>query len=737
MGKGLLVCMGVFAGLFLTQSKAQNCPRILNCPQSTPTFCDSSTNNTALWNAAPFTYSPIVGHANSPEAALNLNLRVLGCNSGGLTDISYILYLDLDNDGQQETVVMSNKPPPAGLVVANNSFNPGFLGGDTVQFDKRLLPDSLLYQFSSEVDYFGDTTTLWVRFSTPAAPYSYVPVILPEGRHRIEWRSVQDGQVRICDRNFKIKDCQAPVVNCKSGLQAHLNTTQTVQFTLAEALLSVSDNITPDSQLVLGIRRMGTGQGFPLNAMGDPQDTVMFRCGDSENVLVEVWAQDQTGNLGHCTAAVLVFDTAGFCPFLPFTAICARTFWNDEVVQDVTFNLHWETPALLPAVSPLSTFSSGCSELASTPPIDTFSLRASKTAAVLNGVTTFDLVLISKHILGLEPFNAAWKITAADVNRSKSVTTFDIVEIRKLILGITQQLPNQTPSWRFFADTCMAWGTPFFDNCSTEYKLPVLPISSYPPHLSFQGVKMGDVNGTASSIDTLQGMAEPRGASVRWNVPDVTVEAGEEVELAVRATEVGQWEGFQFSVQWNESLVSETSLVAGDKIPLRAEHWAVPTKGVLNVSWSEAEAQSVLPGDVLFRFKLKAKERSSVANMLQLSDRSPLKAELYDAAGAVHALEWGFVTPPPADSKQTLEVFAPQPNPTTGISILPIRLRSAETVTLELMHLSGQRVWQSTQFLSEGTHLLTIPAEAMPQSGVYAWRIWAGEVARSGRLVRG
>lgn len=736
MGKGLLVCMGILAGLFLTQIKAQNCPRILNCPQSTPTFCDTSTNDAALWNVAPFTYSPTVGHANAPEAALNLNLRVQGCNTGGLIDISYILYLDLDNDGQQETVIMSNNPPPAGLVMANNSFNPGFLGGDTVRFDQRLVPDSMLYQFSAEVDYFGDTTTLWVRFSTPAAPYSYVPVILPEGRHRIEWRANQDGEIRLCDRNFKVKDCQIPAVACKSGMQAYLNTSQSVVFTREDALLSVSDNITPDSQLILGIRRVGAGQGFPLNALGEPQDTVVLRCGDSGDAMVEVWAQDQTGNLSHCTAAVLVYDTAGFCPFLPFTALCARTFWNNEVVRDVTFNLHWTTPDMMPAVSPLTTFATGCSELASTPPTDTFSLRANKTAAVLNGVTTFDLVLISKHILALEPFDAAWKIAAADVNGSKSVTTFDIVEIRKLILGITQQLPNQTPSWRFFADTCMAWGTPFFDNCPTEYELPVLPISSYPPYLSFKGVKMGDVNGTAASIDTLQGTAQTRGASARWTVPDLILETGETMELAIRATEVGQWEGFQFSLEWDESRVSEISVLEGGLIPLKTEHWAIPGPGVLNVSWSEAEALAVLPGDVLFRLKLKAKVGDLASNCLKLSHKSPITAELYDAAGAVHALEWGFVTPPQADLEQTLEVFAPQPNPTLGASMLPIRLRSAETVTLELMHLSGQQTWQSIEYHLQGTHLLTIPADAMPQTGVYAWRIWAGDVVRSGKLIR-
>ncbi|MDV7395419.1 hypothetical protein RZS08_28795, partial [Arthrospira platensis SPKY1] len=53
-----------------------------------------------------------------------------------------------------------------------------------------------------------------------------------------------------------------------------------------------------------------------------------------------------------------------------------------------------------------------------------------------NGVTTYDLVLITRHILGIQMLNSPYKIIAADANRSNSVTTSDMVEIRKLILQL-------------------------------------------------------------------------------------------------------------------------------------------------------------------------------------------------------------------------------------------------------------------------------------------------------------
>ncbi len=41
----------------------------------------------------------------------------------------------------------------------------------------------------------------------------------------------------------------------------------------------------------------------------------------------------------------------------------------------------------------------------------------------LNGVSTFDLVLISKHILGVQTLNSPYKMIAADVNSSTTITT--------------------------------------------------------------------------------------------------------------------------------------------------------------------------------------------------------------------------------------------------------------------------------------------------------------------------
>ena len=62
-------------------------------------------------------------------------------------------------------------------------------------------------------------------------------------------------------------------------------------------------------------------------------------------------------------------------------------------------------------------------------------------------VTAYDLVLIQKHILGIEPFAEAYKKLASDANNDGKVTAFDLVVIKKVILALTTEFPN-TPSYK-------------------------------------------------------------------------------------------------------------------------------------------------------------------------------------------------------------------------------------------------------------------------------------------------
>ncbi len=57
-----------------------------------------------------------------------------------------------------------------------------------------------------------------------------------------------------------------------------------------------------------------------------------------------------------------------------------------------------------------------------------------------SGLTVYDLVLISRHILGLDTIADGYDMLAADANNSNTITTFDISLFRKLLLRLSSGL---------------------------------------------------------------------------------------------------------------------------------------------------------------------------------------------------------------------------------------------------------------------------------------------------------
>jgi hypothetical protein len=77
-----------------------------------------------------------------------------------------------------------------------------------------------------------------------------------------------------------------------------------------------------------------------------------------------------------------------------------------------------------------------------------YTLNITKENQYLEGVSTYDILLINRHILGIKPLTTKYGLVAADVNNSGSITTLDMVILRKLILQIDKKMPYN--NWHFF-----------------------------------------------------------------------------------------------------------------------------------------------------------------------------------------------------------------------------------------------------------------------------------------------
>jgi hypothetical protein len=131
------------------------------------------------------------------------------------------------------------------------------------------------------------------------------------------------------------------------------------------------------------------------------------------------------------------------------------------------------------------------------PAAGSYTVTAVKDTNDLNGISTYDMVLMSKHILGITALDSPWKIVAADTNKNNSLTTTDIVEDRKLILGLTTAFGANT-SWRFFP-AFVSFPDPLqpFQNGALPEVVTINNLQATYANANFVAVKVGDTNASA------------------------------------------------------------------------------------------------------------------------------------------------------------------------------------------------------------------------------------------------
>ena len=250
-----------------------------------------------------------------------------------------------------------------------------------------------------------------------------------------------------CTTTVTIADTKAPNIACILGLTVTLmNNGAGVSGSLnASALVaSSSDNCTPLPLLKYTINRPGDGTN------GVPTATVAyFDCYDANAAAeVQVWATDNQNNSASCTTVVMVQSHGGTCIGQTNEGMIAGGILteNGHEVENVMIMVSGETPN---NANMYYTQEDGGFMFQDLSFGRDYSVTAQYNEQLLNGVTSFDLILIGKHVLGTRLLDSPFKIIAADVDRSGHISTLDIIKLRKLILNIDQQLPNGNTSWRF------------------------------------------------------------------------------------------------------------------------------------------------------------------------------------------------------------------------------------------------------------------------------------------------
>jgi hypothetical protein len=339
----------------------------------------------------------------------------------------------------------------------------------------------------------------------------------------------------------------------------------------------------------------------------------------------------------------------------------------------------------------------------------------------LNGVSTFDLVLISKHLLGIEPLNSPYKIIAADANKSNSVTSIDIIELRRLILGIYDSLPNNT-SWRF-VDKYYVFPNPVNPFEATFSETSFFSDVPNQHNNDLIAVKVGDVNGNAITSGSANASEARTTHTLLLSTENRAIKAGETFTLHLTASERVQ--AYQFTLHFqNLSLLN---------VQPRSKDMDLGNFGIfeqaLTTSYNGEEAGKF---DLTFR----AQADGNISDFLYLSDGiTPSAAYLQDQRMDI-ALQFKNSNAPDAG----FEVFQNQPNPmetTTQIGVITAR---EMFVKLEIFDLTGHLLHTQFSQFEKGYHSFMINRTDLPENatGILFYKVEtdAGSLTRKMMVLR-
>ncbi|MEK7254308.1 MAG: HYR domain-containing protein, partial [Bacteroidota bacterium] len=254
----------------------------------------------------------------------------------------------------------------------------------------------------------------------------FVNHVLSAGTYPVRYTAADNcNNQKVCTTAVKVVEDVAPVAVCKSQIVVDV-------FQSGFTFVSAFDLNNGSYDNCPGNLKFSFSQ--------DVNDVFRYYdCCDAGLNMVQLWVTDVEGNQSSCITEIVIIGAPDFCSCDPVVA-GKITHPSGGGVEDVNVQVTGSNGFnSTPTTEPDGSYST------SIPTFGDYTVKPEKDADPLAGVTTFDLVLITKHILGTQILNSPYKLIAADANGSGAVTTADLVALRKMILFI-EPIPI---SWRF------------------------------------------------------------------------------------------------------------------------------------------------------------------------------------------------------------------------------------------------------------------------------------------------
>lgn len=338
---------------------------------------------------------------------------------------------------------------------------------------------------------------------------------------------------------------------------------------------------------------------------------------------------------------------------------------------------------------------------------------------VMNGVTTLDLIMIQRHILGLAEFDSPHQYIAADINNSESVNGSDLLALRKMILGINSEFPNNQ-SWRaidvehVFDDATDPWSSPIPEG----YDIMNLSTNMY---IDFLGIKIGDINGSASP--------NVQAAAVSSTRSSMTMILDHDRNGSTASfTESSELAGMQFAIATGGARIARISSTIFDENQIG---YFEVRDGIYNVSIANATPITVAAGLELFVIEYDCIDCNAIPVQVYSKD---LRPELY--------LEQSLQAVPLMIEVRSqvigdsFVVSQNTPNPWDAVTSIDVKVAKDTETQMTIVDMTGRVVYQQVYRLHGGNNTIQIDNTIVPGAGVYYYELSSGENRAQHKMIK-
>ena len=585
-------------------------------------------------------------------------------------------------------------------------------------FDDCVMAEDLRWQ--AEIDHKADgTIDDIIDVEVDSLGQAVLDMLVPQGQHQVIWK-VSDlcGNETTCIEAINVVNAKAPVP-IAVGTSTSLGSSGHAEI-WADDIIIKSEHPCADDIIHL--------LSFEEEEYDNARASLSLSCADIGIKRVKAYAviflEDGSVAYEATTVDIAVRDGSGSCdPSLAsFTGLVSGLVFLEDgrVVPDVQLSLYESaTDAYMGSDT---TDLAGLFYLGEISDELSHYVTPQYSTDPLAGVTTLDMILIQRHLLGILPFDSPYKIVAADVNRDRRVTTSDLIHIRQALLYRPSDLTNQA-HWRFvddqlmFGDDRYPMETEMAENMEVTYDEPIIDLIA---------VKVADVN---SSVELDIDPFSSNRSILSLKVEDTDFQEGDHFEVELRIPEDFDISGGQLSLSYDDNTlyVDDVKGYHGGELD-----YQILAPGVLLITM--IGDKELKQRESLVSIRLEGRRSGRLSDNLALSS-SPLAPEVYTSHLEVLDLQMFFETPEIQQNQDQWNLISIAPNPFRDQSIITLFSDQQTSYEVEIFDISGRLIYSFNTTLNKGPGQIVLYGQKFSGPGIYTYRISSVSSSTIGKLI--